>query len=157
VPRVNLELRRLQTEGFVLLTRIQRKLDDLLVKLFTDRNLSDITPKQATVLMVLVSEGRPLLARRIAELLALSEVTVGRFVHALNKGQWIERTRDEQDGRNILISPTTKSTRTLPLFINLSNQIMDRAFAGFSADEISDLVGFVKRIAENLQAEPPTN
>ena len=150
MTKPRLELRRLQTEGYVRFTRIQRQLDEHLAELFDDEQLQDITPRQAQVLMVLFNGGKPLSARRIAEALAISEVTAGRFVHALSKAGWVSRKRDPSDARSMLVSPTKKAYKHLPRFIQVSNLLLDGAFAGFSRKEIESLVSSLQRLADNL-------
>lgn len=146
----DLDLRKLQTEGYIRFSRIHRELDEYLAKLFAHEGLRDVTPRQSYVLVVLYQAGRPLAARRIAESLGLSEVTVGRFIHALEHAGWVTRARDPRDGRTILVSLTVRAYDALPTFRRMASVLLDRAFRGFSREEIETLVGMVSRMAENL-------
>src|SRR5690606_18854916 len=83
LPPEVLRLRRVQADAFLALTRIQRAIEQRLSVLFEAEGLSDVTPAQANALMILFQERRPLTARVLAGHMALSEVTVGRFVRAL--------------------------------------------------------------------------
>ena len=153
----DLNLRKLQTEGYLRFSRIHRELDEYLANLFAREGIHDITPRQSYVLVVLYQAGRPLAARRIAESLGLSEVTVGRFIHSLEGAGWITRARDPRDARTILVSPTKRGYDALPTFKRMASVLLDSAFDGFSRDEIETLVGLVARMAENLDAawKPP--
>jgi DNA-binding MarR family transcriptional regulator len=157
VAEHDVELRKLQTEGYIRFSRIHRVLDEYLAKLFAREGIEDVTPRQSYVLVVLYQAGRPLAARRIAESLGLSEVTVGRFIHALAHAGWVTRERDPRDGRTILVSPTARAYEALPTFRRMAGALLDSAFRGFSREEIETLVGMVARMAENLDAEwnPP--
>ena len=145
-----LALRRIQTEGYIRINRLQRYMNEHVAELLADEGLSDLTPAQANVLVVLFNEGKPMLARRIAEALALSEVTVGRFVHSLHRKGWVTRRRDEQDGRSYRIAPTQKAVAALPRMINGANRGLERAFGGISESDTRLIVALVRKLTENL-------
>ena len=149
----DLDLRKLQTEGYLRFSRIHRELDEYLAKLFAREGIEDVTPRQSYVLVVLYQAGRPLAARRIAESLGLSEVTVGRFIHALEHAGWVTRARDPRDNRTILVSPTARAYDALPTFRRMASLLLDSAFRGFSREEIQSLIDMVSRMAENLDAD----
>src|SRR5688572_8741449 len=79
----SLQLRRVQADAYLDLTRIQREIERRAAALLEAHGLRDVTPAQASALMVLFAGREPLRARTLAARLGLSEVTVGRFVHAL--------------------------------------------------------------------------
>lgn len=150
----SIEVRRIQTQGYVRFTRIHRQLDDRMAEMFAAAGIEDITPRQANVLIVLFNEGKSMSARRIAKRLALSEVTVGRFVHALADAGWVIRERSSRDARTMLVSPTQKSFATLPRFIQISNQLLDLAFQGFTRKDMKELGEFMNRVSRNLGETP---
>lgn len=150
-------LRRLQTEAYLSFTHLHRKMDTLLGEFIIDEGLLHVTARQATVLVVLFNEARPMSARRIAEKLGISEVTAGRFVHALTEGGWVTRERDPNDARSILISLTEHARQNLPRFAAISNRLLDIAFQGFSEEEIESMHEALRRLASNIgHAELPT-
>ena len=148
--KASLELRRRQTEAYVSFTHLDRKLEELMAKLLEDEGLGEVSPRRAAVLVILFNARKPLPARRIAERLGVSEVTVGRFVHALCELGWVEREKDPNDARVQLISPTPKAYDTLPSFIEVSNQALDMAFAGFDETQIAEMNGYLRQLAKNL-------
>jgi DNA-binding MarR family transcriptional regulator len=85
--------------------------------------------------------------------MSVSEVTVGRFVKALERDGWVTREADPDDGRAWLLRPTRKAYRALPRFIRVSNALLDRAFADFSEAEVNRVVATGERIRENLRDE----
>lgn len=144
------ELRRVQAEAFLTMSSIGRKLERSIAELFAEHGLDDVTPAQANALMILFSAKRPLLARDLAVRMELSQVTVGRFVKALERRGWIAREADPADSRALLIRPTPKAYRTLPTFIAVSNTLLDAAFAGFSRPQIRRIATVAGRVRDNL-------
>lgn len=148
--RLDLELRRIQSNLVLTFSRIDRIIDRQVIDLFEQDGIRDLTRAQATLLINLFQEKRPLTSKQIAELMELSEVTVGRFVHALERGGWIRRQRDPDDGRAILITPTRRAYKMLPSFIRVSNAILDRALAGLSRAQTIELAQTIERMRFNL-------
>lgn len=145
--------RRAQVETFLDLTRIQQLVERRSAGFFAREGLEDVTPPQANVLLVLMQEGRPLTARRLAERLALSEVTIGRFLTHLERHGWIEREPDPRDRRARLVRPTARTRRTLPRFIAVANTLLDQAFVGFAETELTSLGEAVARVSQNLRED----
>ena len=144
--------RRLQTAAFLDLARIIRAMDRSVEDQFARSGLVDITPAQANALMVLFEEREALTARRLAEALSLSEVTVGRFLRALEANGWVARQRDPSDSRAILVSPTAKARENLPRFIHVTNALMDQAFGDLDPDQLAALLAGIRHVRHNLDA-----
>ncbi|GEM_PF-568343 len=150
--------RRSQTAAFLDLARIIRSMDRNVEGHFAECGLTDITPAQANALMVLFEARQPMTARRLAVALSLSEVTVGRFLKALERRGWVARERDPADSRAILVSPTPKARENLPRFIHVTNTLMDQAFAGLDAARLGGLLEGIRHVRENLDPpDPPTS
>lgn len=150
----DLALRRIQADTFVDLARIHRTIDRRVAQLFEEVGLRDVTPAQATVLQALVTAREPLTARQVAQHLALSEVTVGRFVRSLEANGWLKRERDPADSRAMLLRPTDRTYQELPRFLLVSNGLLDEAFAGLSPSTITALGVQLSQVQNNLQGEP---
>lgn len=159
--RPDLLLRRLQTQALVDLARIRHTSERLVERWLAEEGLAEVTPAQANALLVLINARSPLSQASLARELSLSEVTVGRFVRALQDGGWVERTRDPGDARAYVIAPTDKARQALPRFIAVSNRLLDAAFAGLDAAAIERVTRCLASIRSNLDpggegaAEPP--
>ena len=121
-----LELLRTKVEGYLNIIRIQRELELRSADLLETAGIKGITPAQASALLVLVQEQVPTTAARLAELLNVSPVTVGRFVKSLLDNKWIRRKPDPDDARAMLIEPTKKTLNTLPAFLLIILVKLDR-------------------------------
>jgi DNA-binding MarR family transcriptional regulator len=140
-----LALRRMQAEIHMNSARVLRGMERRVHALFESEGILQLTPAQGNVLMVLFHQRKPTRAKKLAQISSVSEVTMGRFVHA-----WVERTRDPDDARAWLVSPTTQAYGTLGSLIRVSNRMMDEAFKGFDTNDIERFHTQSRRIVENL-------
>lgn len=145
-----LALRRLQTAIVLDLQRIGHAADQRLAELLAASALEPITPAQANALMALVNARRPLTGAELARHLGRSEVTVGRFLRALEAGGWVARERDADDSRRILVRPTAQTREALPRFVKVSNALLDRVFEGMSPQEVRSLGERLSAVGDRL-------
>lgn len=146
----SLGARRRQVDALLDLVRIQAIVERRVQALFTAQALTGITPAQANVLMALFQAKTPLTARAIHRRLGVSEATVSRFVKALEANGWVARRRDPNDGRAMLVAATEQAYAALPRFIQVSNQLLDQAFTGLSAEHLEQLGAGVRAVTDNL-------
>lgn len=109
-----------------------------------------MTLAQATALLILVQERAPITAARLAELLNVSPVTVGRFVRSLEQNRWIRRRPDPNDARAMLLEPTRKTLNGLGRFFDVADRLMEEAYAGFTDREVQQMVAHLARARRNL-------
>ena len=146
----DLPLRRVQTQALIDLVRIRHSSEARVDELIAGAGLDRVTPAQANALMVLFNAREPMTAAALAHELALSEVTVGRFVRAMEEAGWLERRPHPDDSRAFLLAPTPRAREALPRFIDVTNRLLDTAFAGFDREEIEACARFLVRLRANL-------
>jgi DNA-binding MarR family transcriptional regulator len=151
--RAHIALRRKQADAALELSRVQRELERRVQLLLALEKLDDVTPAQANALMILFQEKAPMTARTLARQMNLSEVTVGRFVRALETTGWVTREADPKDTRAILIQPSKKAYRAFSRFLTVSNGLLEHAFSGFTKQELDTLISLVERVRMNVVVE----
>ncbi len=151
--RADIAHRRKQADTALELSRINREMERRIQQLLEHEKLMDVTPAQANALMILFQEKAPMTARQLARQMNLSEVTVGRFMRALERAGWVKREADPRDTRAILVEPSVKAYRAFPRFLNVSNALLDVAFAGFTKQEVEALGRLVERVRVNVVVE----
>lgn len=119
--------------------------------LFAELGIGDLTPTQANVLVVLFHRKRPIHGRELAATLGVSEVTVARFLKALEQSEWVARTPHPEDARARLIALTPKAYRALPTLIRVSNTMMDEAFEGVDSQAIEAFAHFTSGVLANME------
>lgn len=147
----DLKWQRRVAELYLDFSRIQRRVEQRTAGRFRDAGLDDVTPQQSYALMVLFQAKEPMTARLLAGEMSLSEVTVGRFVHALEKNRWVTRRPHPDDARAALIYLTKKAYDALPAFVSIYNDNSDALFRGFAREEVEHLAAHLERVRANLE------
>lgn len=140
------ERRRAQMAALYDLADVHQAVQRHLAAGFAEHGLDDITPPQSVVLAVLFEEQVATTAR-LAARLGLADVTVGRFVAALERAGYVHRTPNPDDARELLVRPTAKARRRLPTFIAVTNDLLDRLFAD---EDMAVIGGFLERARARL-------
>jgi DNA-binding MarR family transcriptional regulator len=151
--RADIAARRKQADAALELSRINREIERRIQQLLEHEKLIDVTPAQANAMMILFQEKAPMTARQLARQMNLSEVTVGRFVRSLETAGWVGREADPKDTRAILVRPSSKAYRAFPRFLNVSNALLDVAFAGLTKKQVETLGRLVERVRMNVVVE----
>ena len=143
-----LKYRLLQAETYLSIERILRSVKKRMETRFHEAGLHDVTPQQAKVLMLLFQAKGVLNAKDLAEELALSPVTVSRFVNTLEENGWLQRTPKPNDARAMSIQLTEKAYEALPQFASISNQLMDEVFGEFSPSVFREFASNVSQVRD---------
>ena len=88
--------------------------------------------------------------RKIADDFDISPACVARTLKALASEGYITRAGDEDDLRRNTVSITQKGLDTVSETRHIFETIDEGAFDGFTPEEISQLVGYLERVKENL-------
>lgn len=142
--------RRFQTELMLAFSRVHQQILLRSAQVLSEAGIEGITPARATALIVLFNARRPINARELADELAVSEVTVSRFIRKMEEDGWVERTPDPADGRAMLIQPTPHARGMFHRLVRVSNTVLDDLFADFDETELTSLSDEVARVQRNL-------
>ncbi len=143
-------LRRRQTELMLAFSRVNQLILKRAGELLNDRGFQTITPSQANALIVLFNARRPINARELARELAVSEVTVSRFLRKMEDEGWVERTPDPADGRSMLLRTTAYARQRFLDLAEVSNALLDGIFGGLDREHLDQLAGVVQHVQANL-------
>jgi DNA-binding MarR family transcriptional regulator len=148
--KVERSLRKMQWDYYMLTQRIARIMEQRLLNRFRAAGHHDMSIARLHTLSIILQERRPTTAQRVAEVMGLSAVTVGRFVRALQEGGWVERRDDPSDGRAFLVEPTEKARAHLHEFLEISDDLLDQAYRGVERAELEQWVKRLESIVETL-------
>ncbi len=142
--------RRFQSETMLGFSRIHQRILQRSAQLLQEEGITGITPSRANALIVLFNARRSIKARELARELAISEVTVSRFIRKMEEDGWVERTPDPADGRAMLIQPTAFAREMFARLVRVSNDVLDSVFRDFDESDMRTLNATVERIQSNL-------
>lgn len=145
-----LQIRRFQTELMLTFSRVHQQILRRSAQLLEAEGIDGITPARANALIVLFNARRPINARELARELAISEVTVSRFLRKMEDDGWIERTPDPSDGRAMLIRPTQTARDLFPRLVQVCNNVLDDIFGSLDSVEMQELAAKVQQVQDSL-------
>lgn len=93
--------------------------------------------------------------RELAKRLRLSPATVATSLKTLERDGYVERQVDERDARRNQIHLTDKGRETVALCAQVFRSVDEQLVQGFSQEEKEQLVGFMRRMVDNLGGLPP--
>ena len=86
----------------------------------------DMTSEQWGAIIILLNEGA-MTQGRLGERLHLEKSSVSRLTNGLEKRGWIERSKDPNDSRQRLVTPTPKALDTAEQCATIARAIHDEA------------------------------
>lgn len=153
IQRDEIQTRRYQTELMLAFSRVHQQILRRTAQLLDEAGIGDITPARANALVVLFNARRPINARELARELAISEVTVSRFIRKMEEDGWVERTPDPEDGRAMLIRTTAYAREQFQPLVAVCNGVLDDLFRDLANDELHALGGLVGKVQHALTHE----
>lgn len=89
--------------------------------------------------------------RDLAELLHVSPAAVAGSLKSLERGGYIRREPERQDARRNRVLLTEKGVRAVEGCQAVFRRVSARMMTGFSQEEIAQLMGFQRRMLQNLR------
>jgi len=110
----------------------------------------EISGVQFVALAHLIASGT-MPQKALAELLFITPASTVRLVDRLVRDGWVERIPDPGDRRIKLVSPRPKAMKIWEDMSCHLRDIMIKAYAGLSEDEINTVKTVLKKVRENLK------
>nr|WP_320114700.1 MarR family transcriptional regulator [uncultured Desulfuromonas sp.] len=130
---------------------VSRLLSNILSTRFQEAGI-DMTAEQWGAIIVLLN-GEAVTQRELGEQLHLEKSSVSRLTDGLEKRGWIVRTRDPQDSRQKLVTPTPKVMETAEQCATIAREVLEKAHRGMSEEETVLCTSLLSRIIINLRQE----
>ena len=107
----------------------------------------------AVPVLVLLKEGVEMTQRDLAACTRLEQPSMAQLLSRLERDGMIRRRPDPDDGRASLISLSEKAQALLPEVNAIAQAGNDAAMAGFTKEEVQQLLDYLRRVIVNLEAE----
>lgn len=109
-----------------------------------------MTAEQWGAIVVLFNSG-PMTQVQLGEQLYLEKSSVSRLANGLEKRDWIERTRDDRDSRQKLVSLTPKGKKLVGRCADIARKILEEAQLGMTEYEKLTFRSLLSRTITNLR------
>ncbi|WP_319579087.1 MarR family transcriptional regulator [uncultured Methanospirillum sp.] len=138
------------SEGGILISQVHQLAGRVFARKLRDHGLEAINPAQGRILFALwKGDGIPI--RELASRTKLQKSTLTSMLDRLEQDGLITRNPSEKDRRVILISLARDHEIIRDLFLQVSHEMIEEFYAGFSPGEIDDFEEKLRRIIRNLQ------
>ena len=132
-----------------LVSRIRERANAFILKELKLHNLNGLAPSHGDILYLLLQEER-LNMSEIADRIHRRKPTVTVLVDKLIQAGYVEKQVDHEDERVHLISLTDKGSALKPTVDQISNDLLETVFTGFSEEEKAILMMLLSKIFKNL-------
>ena len=136
-------------EGGFLITKIRQLMLKVFNNLLDDYKIGEITAAQGRVMFPLWRKDN-ISFQTLKKKTMLSKATLSYMLDKLEEAGHIKRIPSENDKRTIHIKLTKKNKDLQEKFIQVSIQMKDIFYKGFSEKEIDEFEKYLRRLLENL-------
>ncbi|MFW9943226.1 MAG: MarR family winged helix-turn-helix transcriptional regulator [Candidatus Thorarchaeota archaeon] len=138
----------LREAGF-LMTKIRKLSDQIFANTLRDFNVNELTPAQGRVMFPLWQKDN-ISFQELKKKTLLSKATLSYMLDKLEEAGFIQRVQDVNDKRTINIKLVEKDSSIQNKFSQVSNEMKDIYYKGFSEEEIDKFENYLRRLLENL-------
>ena len=138
------------SEGGFLIAKIHQLAGRIFAQKLKEHQIA-INPAQGRILFVLWQhDGIPI--RDLAQKTSLGKSTLTSMLDRLEDAGYVRRVPSCEDRRKILIERTQKDRELQDVYNQVSQEMIDLFYMGFSKQEIETFESHLRRIFENLTA-----
>ncbi len=136
-------------EGGMLVAKIHQISGRIFAKKLKKHNINEINPAQGRILFVLwKNDGIPI--SQLSEKTLLKKSTLTSMLDRLEDMGYIIRIPSKNDRRKIIIKRTEKDRSFQILYMQVSREMNDLFYQGFTEKEIDQLESSLEKILDNL-------
>ena len=139
-----------KTKGGTLLSQVHQVCGRVWNKILRENNMADLEGARGRIIFALWgNDGVPI--KTLCEKTSLDKSTLTGIIDRLERDGYIERKPSETDKRSTLISLTGKEQEFAKNIQNVSTQMNEIFYKGFTDEEITIFDSMLARILENCK------
>jgi DNA-binding MarR family transcriptional regulator len=139
-----------QRKGGFLIAKIHHLAGRIFAKKLQEHQI-EINPAQGRIMFVLW-EKDGIAINELAKKTSLAKSTLTSMLDRLEEAGHVVRVPSDEDRRKILIKRTEKDRVWQKTYVQVSTEMAELFYAGFSASEIDTFEAYLSRILDNLSA-----
>jgi len=134
-----------------LVSRVRHASGDWIAGQLAAREVPGFSPSWGHILTALFFQGGRLTFGDLTRLTHRTKSTVSQLVDGLAAAGYVERLKDPDDARVVLVALTDRGRGLQRLWGEVSADLNGRAWAGFSPEESTLLLDFLERVEANFR------
>lgn len=138
-----------QTNGGFLITKIKQLQGRIFEKLLAAHNISEFNGAQGRILFVLWEKDNIPISE-LARQTGLAKTTLTSMLHRMEKQELLERISSPLDRRTVSIRLTKTASSLEKQYKQVSDEMNQIFYRGFTNDEVLALETALKRVLKNL-------
>jgi DNA-binding MarR family transcriptional regulator len=131
------------------ITNIRQRLFRFLSRELAKRGIGEIAPSYGDILFVLDQKGTVTM-QEVARHTIKDKSTVSSVINKLEAGGYIVKERDAADGRYTNLTLTPKARKLRPVLFEISKEMNEKLFEGFTEEEKQTLFRLMEKIDGNI-------
>ena len=139
-------------QGGFLITRIKQVGGRIFEQILTRKGIGDFNGPQGRILYVLWRQDAVPISRLSRET-GLAMTTLTSMLDRMEASGLVRRDRGDKDRRKILICLTDKARALEKDYNEVTEEIGEIYYRGFSEEEIRQFEGYLKRVLDNVEEE----
>ncbi|GKX66453.1 MarR family winged helix-turn-helix transcriptional regulator [Inconstantimicrobium mannanitabidum] len=136
-------------QGGFLVSKIHQLAGRIFTKKLKDYDLYDLNSAQGRIIFVLWQNDE-ISIQELSKRTSLEKSTLSRMLERLENSGYIQRIASADDRRKTLVKLTPKNEELKDAYEEVSNDMLDLFYKGFTEDEIDEFESYLKKIHENL-------
>lgn len=135
------------------ISRTKQKMAQFIQLQLKKQQLDELIPSHGNILTTLYENGDKMPLNEIAKRIGRDKSTVTSLVNKLVGLGYVEKVAGQQDKRVTFIQLTNRGHELKPRFDQISSQVYETAYRGFSPEEKEQFLSLLKRMNQNFSAE----
>ncbi|GLI56894.1 transcriptional regulator [Propionigenium maris DSM 9537] len=135
------------------ISNIREKSAQFINKELKDRGVEGLINSHGTVLSAMYDNDGKMTMNGIARFVGKRKSTITDMVKKLEKLGYVSREKSKEDARVIEVTLTEKGWEFRDIFKEISRELLDKTYTGFTEDEKEVLMGLLFKIRKNFREE----
>ncbi|WP_461206013.1 MarR family winged helix-turn-helix transcriptional regulator [Clostridium sp. DL1XJH146] len=132
------------------ISRTKKKMIDFLEKKLEEQDIYGLIPSHGNILTALYENEKELTMKEIARIIGKDKSTVTPLINKLVKLGYVEKLKCEKDKRITFIKLTEKGRENESKYMNISKEIYETAYKGFTEEEKEVFLRLLKKMNNNF-------
>lgn len=133
-----------------IISNIRDSANNFIIRELKANNITELAPSHGAILYTLFQSNEQLRMNDIALRINKDKSTVTALINKMVKLGYVQRVKNSNDSRITHIELTPEGEALKPLFINISNNLLETTYKGLKKEEKEELIVLLEKINNNF-------